>query len=41
MVEDREVFNGRVRRREEAIRESLQQRADPQSAATATLLVNW
>jgi poly(3-hydroxybutyrate) depolymerase len=36
----REVFQGRVRRRAEAIRESLQERADPRSAATAKLALD-
>ena len=36
-LDSREIFKGRVPRTEAAIRESLQQRADPSSAATATL----
>jgi hypothetical protein len=38
-IEGREVFNGKVPRRVEAIRESLQQRADPRSAAMATVVL--
>jgi len=40
-VNDREVFRGRVARRTEVIRESLQERADPRSAATAKLALDW
>jgi poly(3-hydroxybutyrate) depolymerase len=40
-VSGREVFTGKVPRRLEAIRESLAQRADPSSAAVATLVLNW
>ena len=36
-VNGREVFRGRVARRTEVIRESLQERADPRSVATAKL----
>jgi hypothetical protein len=36
-----EVFQGRVRRCADAIRESLQERADPRSAATAKLTLAW
>lgn len=38
-VDDREVFSGRVPRTSEAIRQSLEERADPRSAATALLTV--
>jgi len=41
LVNGREVFQGRVPRRTEAIRESLQERADPRSAATAELVLEW
>ena len=40
-VNGREVFRGRVARRTEVIRESLQERADPRSAATAKLILSW
>jgi len=40
-VNGREVFQGRVTRRTEVIRQSLQERADPRSAATAELTVDW
>jgi len=40
-VNGREVFQGRVARRAEVIRESLQERADPRSAATANLALDW
>jgi pimeloyl-ACP methyl ester carboxylesterase len=40
-VEGREVFHGRVTRRAEVIRESIQERADPKSAATAKLVLEW
>jgi len=40
-VEGREAFSGRVQRRAEVIRESLWQRADPKSAATAKLILEW
>lgn len=36
-----EVFQGPVRRGTAAIRESLQERADPHSAATAKLVLEW
>jgi hypothetical protein len=39
-VNGREVFHGRVNRRAEAIRESLQERGDPRSAATAKLTLD-
>lgn len=35
------VFTGKAVRHAEAIRESLQQRADPRSAATARLMLTW
>lgn len=41
LVGEREVFNARVRRNAEAIRESLEERADPRSVATAKLVVEW
>jgi poly(3-hydroxybutyrate) depolymerase len=41
MVNDREVFNAIVTRDAEVIRESLRERADLSSAATAKILVNW
>jgi hypothetical protein len=40
-VNGRDVFHGRVTRRAEVIRESLQERADPRSAATAKLILDW
>jgi poly(3-hydroxybutyrate) depolymerase len=40
-VNEREVFQGRVPRSTEAIRESLLERADPRSAATAKLTLAW
>jgi hypothetical protein len=40
-VNGRLVFQGRVPRRAEVIRESLQERADPRSAATAKLVLEW
>lgn len=40
-VNGRDVFQGRVSRRAEAIRESLQERADPRSVATAQLILAW
>jgi hypothetical protein len=40
-VNGREVFQGRVTRRAEVIRQSLQERADPRSAATAKLTLDW
>lgn len=40
-VKGSEVFQGRVARRAEVIRESLQERADPHSAATAKLTLDW
>jgi hypothetical protein len=40
-VAGREVFSGKVPRQQEAIRASLQGRADPASAALATLVLNW
>jgi poly(3-hydroxybutyrate) depolymerase len=40
-VNAREVFQGRVFRRAEVIRESLEERADPRSAATAKLTLRW
>jgi pimeloyl-ACP methyl ester carboxylesterase len=39
LVGDRQAFNGKVPRHAEAIRESLQQRADPRSAATASVVL--
>ena len=41
LVNGREVHQGRVARRAETIRQSLQERADPRSAATAKLPVEW
>ena len=41
LVAGREVFNGRVSREQEAIRESLKERADPNAAAVATLVLRW
>ena len=41
LVGDREVFNGKVDRDAEVIRESLRERADPFSAATAKVVLNW
>ena len=40
-VNGRETFRGRVPRRAEVIRESLMERADPSSAATAKLTLDW
>ncbi len=40
-VGDREVFQGKVPRLEEVIRESLVERADPGTAATARLVLKW
>ncbi len=40
-VNGREVFQGRVFRRAEVIRESLEERADPRTAATAKLTLRW
>jgi hypothetical protein len=40
-VNGTEVFQGDVPRRAESIAESLRQRADPRSAATATLSISW
>jgi poly(3-hydroxybutyrate) depolymerase len=40
-VNGRDVFQGRMSRRAEVIRESLQERADPRSAATAQLILEW
>jgi dienelactone hydrolase len=40
LVNGREVFRGRVARRREVIQESLLQRADPRSAATAKLILD-
>jgi poly(3-hydroxybutyrate) depolymerase len=40
-VNGHHVFQGRVPRRAEVIRESLQERADPRSAATAKLALEW
>jgi hypothetical protein len=40
-VNGREVYKGGVVRRAEVIRESLQERADPRSAATAKLALDW
>jgi predicted esterase len=37
----REVFSGRVQRTEAAIRASLEERNDPRSASTASLVVAW
>jgi hypothetical protein len=39
-VQDREVFHGRVTRRAQAMRDSLTQRLDPATAATATLEIS-
>lgn len=41
LVNDREVFNGRAPRSVEIIRESLRERADPRTAATAKIVLNW
>ncbi len=41
LVNGREVFQGRVFRRAEVIRESLEERADPRTAATAKLTLRW
>ncbi len=41
LVNDREVFNGGATRDAEAVRESLRERADPFSAATAKIVLNW
>ena len=41
LVNDREVFNDSAKRDAEAIRESLRERADPSSAATARISLNW
>lgn len=41
LVNGREVFQGRAFRRAEVIRESLEERADPRTAATAKLTLRW
>jgi pimeloyl-ACP methyl ester carboxylesterase len=41
LVTNREVFNAKSSRRVEVIHASLQERADPRSAATAELTLNW
>jgi len=41
LVNEREVFAGVVPRRKEAIRRSLEERADPRSAATANIVLRW
>jgi poly(3-hydroxybutyrate) depolymerase len=41
LVGDREVFNGKVNRDAEVIRESLRERADPSSAAVAKIELSW
>ena len=41
LVGDKEVFKGKVARTAEAITTSLKQRADVESAATATLPLEW
>jgi poly(3-hydroxybutyrate) depolymerase len=41
LVNSNLVFSGKATRQVEAIRESLQQRADPRSAATARLVLTW
>jgi pimeloyl-ACP methyl ester carboxylesterase len=41
LVTNREVFHARSPRRVEVIRASLQERADPRSAATAEVKLNW
>ena len=41
LVNDREVFNGIARRDAEVIRESLRERADASSAATAKVVLSW
>ncbi len=41
LVADREVFRGKVVRQTDAIRTSLLERADPASAAFATLTLHW
>jgi hypothetical protein len=38
---DKKIFEGRVERSPEAIRKSLQERADPRSTATALLKLKW
>jgi poly(3-hydroxybutyrate) depolymerase len=40
LVNGREAFKGRVKRTREAIRTSIEERADPRSAATAAVVVN-
>jgi hypothetical protein len=40
-VNDREVFNGTASRDAEVIRESLRERADTFSVATAKIVLNW
>ncbi len=41
LVNDREVFNKIAPRSPEIIRESLRERADPRSAATAKIVLDW
>lgn len=41
LVTNREVFNAKSPRRVEVMRASLQERADPKSAATAEVTLNW
>jgi hypothetical protein len=41
LVNDREVFHSIVTRQAEVIHESLRERADPASAATARIVLNW
>jgi pimeloyl-ACP methyl ester carboxylesterase len=41
LVNEREVFNGLATRDTEVIRESLRERADPSSTATAKIVLNW
>jgi pimeloyl-ACP methyl ester carboxylesterase len=41
LVNNREVFNAQVKRDSAVIRESLSERADPRTAATAKVVLNW
>ena len=40
-VGDRKVFHGKVKRTATAVRDTLDERADPDAAATAQLVLNW
>jgi hypothetical protein len=40
-VGGRKVFEGKVKRTATAVRDTLDERADPDAAATAQLVLNW